>query len=118
MKTILIVDDEDNLRKLFTAELAEEGYIVVSAASGEEALAALGDTKPDLITLDIKMPGMGGMAALAAIREKAPHIPVIMLTAYPEFKSDFNLWAADAYIVKTSDLSELKKKVAFLLMDK
>ena len=114
-KKILIVDDEENLRALYEGELSDEGYKVVTASSGEEALEMLESERPDLVTLDIKMPGMGGIAALGAIRDKDPKLPVIMLTAYPEFKRDFDVWAADAYLTKTADLTELKAKVAFLL---
>ena len=114
-KKILVVDDEENLRALYEGELSDEGYKVVTASSGEEALAILESERPDLVTLDIKMPGMGGIAALGAIRDIDPKLPVIMLTAYPEFKRDFDVWAADAYLTKTADLTELKAKVAFLL---
>ena len=114
-KKILVVDDEENLRKLYEGELTDEGYAVVTASSGEEALAMLGSVKPDLVTLDIKMPGMGGIAALGGIRERNPKLPVIMLTAYSEFKKDFDVWAADAYLTKTADLTELKAKVKYLL---
>lgn len=114
-KKILVVDDEENLRALYEGEFSEEGYKVVTASSGEEAISMLESEMPDLVTLDIKMPGMGGIAALGAIRDKDPKLPVIMLTAYPEFKRDFDVWAADAYLTKTADLTELKAKVAFLL---
>ncbi len=114
-KKILLVDDEENIRDLYAAELAEEGYKVTTAASGEEALSLMERLRPDLITLDIRMPGMGGIEALREIRDKLPTVPVIMLTAYPEYKSDFDVWAADAYIVKSSDTAQLKERVKFLL---
>ena len=114
-KKVLVVDDEENIRALIEGELMDEGYEVLTASSGEEALIVFDSDAPDLITLDIKMPGMGGKAALSAIREKNPNVPVIMLTAYSEFKSDFDIWAADAYVTKSSDLSGLKSKVKYLL---
>jgi CheY-like chemotaxis protein len=113
-KKILLVDDEKNIRDLYAAELEDEGYTVTAASSGEEALGILDTLTPDLITLDIRMPGMGGIEALREIREKFPTVPVIMLTAYPEYKADFDVWAADAYIVKSSDTTQLKEKTAFL----
>ncbi|HEY3347899.1 MAG TPA: response regulator [Nitrospirota bacterium] len=115
MKKILVVDDEDNLRALFQGELADEGYQVVTARTGEEAVELVEKENPDLITMDIKMPGMGGIEALRNIREKHPSIPIIMLTAYSEFKNDFDVWAADAYVVKSSDLGDLKQKVRYFL---
>jgi len=115
-KKILVVDDEENLRNLLVSELAEEGYDVAEAKSGEEALLALTESGPfDLVTLDIKMPGMGGIAALREIREGTPAVPIIVLSAYSEFKSDFDVWAADAYVQKSSDLGELKKMIGYLL---
>jgi len=116
-KKILVVDDEENIRDLFKSELTDEGYDVVTAGSGEEGLAYFEREVPDLVTLDIKMPGIGGIAALRAIREKHPVVPIIMLTAYPEFKADFDVWAADAYVVKSADLSGLIEKVRFLLKE-
>jgi len=116
-KKILVVDDEENIRHLLADELTEDGYSVVAVGSGESALDALKADGPfDLVTLDIKMPGMGGIAALRAIREGTPAVPIIVLTAYSEFKSDFDVWSADAYVRKSSDLAELKKMISYLLM--
>ena len=116
MKNILVVDDEENLRHLFEGELSEEGYSVETARGAEEALVMIASRQPDLVTLDIKMPGMGGKEALRVIREKYPDIAVVMLTAFTEFKADFDLWSADAYVVKSSDLTELKTKIRYLLL--
>lgn len=115
MKKILLVDDEKNIRDLYETELTEEGYSVITAPSGEDALLLLKKVVPDLITLDVRMPGMGGIETLREIREKHPSVPVIMLSAYPEYKADFDVWAADAYLVKSSDTGPLKDKVRFLL---
>jgi len=114
-KKILIVDDESNLRELYRGELSEAGYDVETASTGEEALAMIEEAGPDLVTLDVRMPGMGGIATLREIREIDPEIPVIMLTAYPEYKSDFDVMAADAYVVKSSNVGPLLDKVKFIL---
>ena len=115
-KKILVVDDEENLRHLLSDELSEDGYAVTTVGSGEAALEALAKGGPfDLVTLDIKMPGMGGIAALRSIRENTPAVPIIVLTAYSEFRSDFDVWSADAYVRKSSDLTELKKMIGYLL---
>jgi len=114
-KKILVVDDEENLRRLFDGELSDEGYAVSTARDAETALAMMKEGVPDLVTLDVKMPGMGGKEALRAIRETYPTVPVVVLTAFPEFKADFDFWAADAYVVKSSDLTELKGKISYLL---
>jgi DNA-binding response OmpR family regulator len=108
MKRILVVDDEEGIRQLYKEELEEEGYEVELAERGEEALEKLSRSKPDLVILDLRMPGMGGLEVLERIREQDKDLPVIICTAYGEFKSDLTTWASDAYIVKSADLTELK----------
>jgi len=115
MKKILVVDDEESIRELYRAELADEGYEVDLAADGREALRRLDAFRPDLVTLDIKMPGIDGIEVLRRIREKDATIPVILVSAFGEFKQDFNTWASDAYIVKSHDPTELKETVRKLL---
>ena len=111
MKKILLVDDEDSIHLLYREELEEEGYEVHSALSGEEALAQLKVIAPDLVILDINMPGINGIDALRQIKEMNPNLPVILSSAYQEFKQDLATWASDEYIVKSSNLNELKAAV-------
>ena len=118
MKKILVVDDEENIRELYRDELSEEGYQVELADNGLQALSKFESFRPDLVTLDVMMPGMDGIEVLRRIREKNPSIPVLLLTAFGEFKQDFNTWASDAYIVKSADVSELKQTVRQLLEKK
>ncbi|MCX7991048.1 MAG: response regulator [Proteobacteria bacterium] len=117
-KKILVVDDEENIRILFKLGLEEEGYEVELAGSGQEALEKVKNFDFDLITLDIKMPGMSGLETLQEIRNlnKDKHIPVILCTAFEEFKQDFTSWASDDYIVKSHDLTELKRAIERLLV--
>ena len=115
MKKILVVDDEENIRLLYQEELEEEGYAVEVAAHGKEALDKLNTFRPDLITLDIKMPGMDGVETLQKIREAQRDLPVILCSAYGEYKQDLTTWASDAYVIKTSDLTELKDTIKTLL---
>jgi len=117
-KKILIVDDESSLRELYRGELTEAGYDVETASTGEEALVIIQEAGPDLVTLDVRMPGIGGIETLRGIREISPDLPVIMLTAYPEYKSDFDVMAADAYVVKSSNVGPLIDKVGFILGEK
>ena len=116
-KTIMVVDDEESVRFLYREELEEEGYRVITAQDGEEALRKVKSDRPDLITLDIRMPGMDGIEVLHRIREMDKEIPVIMSTAYGEYRHDFNIWASDAYVVKTANLDELKRNIRRLLGD-
>jgi len=118
MKKILVVDDEEGIRLLFKEELEEEGYEVDVAAGGAEALKKLRTAKPDLVTLDLKMPGMGGLEVLEQIRKEDKDLPVIICTAYGDYKRDLTTWASDAYIVKSSDLTELKGVIKGFLENK
>ena len=115
MKRILVVDDERNLLRLYEKELSEEGYQVLTASSGREALECLGGTTIDLVILDIRMPEMDGLETLRQIMESPSSPPLILNTAYSMYKDNFLTWAADAYVVKSSDLSELKTKTSEIL---
>jgi len=114
-KKILLVEDEESLRLLYEEELKAEGYEMVTAGNGKEALQQLEGIKPDLIILDIVMPVMDGMETLGRIMGKKRNIPIIIHTSYPGYREDFMSWAADAYVAKSSDLRELKDTVRDLL---
>ena len=111
----MVVDDEENIRFLYKEELEDEGFSVELAKNGEEALEKLPDFKPDLITLDIKMPGINGIEVLKRIREQDRELPIVLCSAYGEYKQDFTTWASDAYVVKCADLTELKTTIRRLL---
>ena len=96
---------------MYHDELTETGYEVILAANGKEALKQLDKAKPDLVILDIVMPVMDGMEALGRIIKKNRNVPIILNTAYSSYKDDFMSWGADAYVVKSADLGELKEKV-------
>lgn len=111
MKKILLVDDEESIHLLYREEMEEEGYEVHSALSGEEALDKVKIINPDLVILDINMPGINGIDVLRQMKEMNPKLPVILSSAYQEFKQDLASWASDEYIVKSSNLDELKAAV-------
>jgi CheY-like chemotaxis protein len=112
---ILVVDDEENIRFLFKEELEEEGYRVELASNGFEAIDKVKGTKFDVIVMDIKMPGMDGIQALNEIKNMIKEQPVILCSAYGEFKQDFSSWISDAYVVKSADTSELKQTIKNIL---
>ncbi|MBU0729175.1 MAG: response regulator [Proteobacteria bacterium] len=112
---ILLIDDEDSIHLLYREEFEEEGYEVHSALSAEEGIEKLNIFSPDIIILDINMPGMNGIDALRKIKGINPDLPVILSSAYQEFKQDLASWASDDYIVKSSNLDELKAAVKRLL---
>ena len=114
-KKILVVDDEKNIRLLLNEELTDEGYEVIMADNGETALKMIEEEKPDIVTLDIKMPGEDGLNILRKIREIEYDLPVIICSAYSVYKSDFSAVAADHYVVKSSDFDELKNKIKEIL---
>jgi CheY-like chemotaxis protein len=112
---LLIVDDEENIRFLFKEELEEEGYEVDVASNGLEALEKINGIAFDLVILDIKMPGMNGIQALNEIKNINKDLPVILCSAYGEFKQDFSSWASDGYVVKSADTKELKQTIKDIL---
>ncbi len=114
---LLIVDDDLNIQRLYKEELEEEGYDVVIASSGKDALEMFEKENPDIVTLDILMPDIDGISLLRKMKEQRPDIPIIMSTAY-DYRDDFAVWASEAYIVKSSDLSELKKTIEKLISEK
>jgi CheY-like chemotaxis protein len=115
-KKILLVEDEKILRMLYEEELGEEGFEVAAVKSGEEALQRLDKAVPDLIILDIVLPGIDGLETLAKIRERVNGTPrVILHTSHEKYQFDSKSRLADAYIIKSGDLSELKEKARQLL---
>jgi len=115
---ILVVEDEKAQRELYMMELTEEGYEVDQAENGAEAVAKTRNNDYDLIVMDIRMPEMDGIEALGKILSGSKKIPVIIYTAYSNYKSNFMTWTADAYITKSSNTDELKSKIAEILAKK
>jgi DNA-binding response OmpR family regulator len=117
-KSILVIDDNDDIRGLLSLVLQKEGYEVLEAAGGSEALIKINESKPDLILLDVMMPGLSGLEVLATIREsrekKISEVPVIMITAkstIDDIDAAIEL-GANSYIVKPFRPANLVEKVS------
>ncbi|MBI5115420.1 sigma-54-dependent Fis family transcriptional regulator [Candidatus Poribacteria bacterium] len=82
MSSILIVDDDSQLRQSFDRLLTEEGYEVRTAATGEAGIEAIREKTPDLVIMDVRMPGISGLEAFRAMRELDPKLPVVIMTAF------------------------------------
>ncbi len=118
MSQILIVDDEPNLRMLYRKELEDEGYEVIEAGSAEEGLRAFESQRPDLVVLDVRMPGMNGLEAMARILDRDRRIPIVLNTAYDSYRDEFTSWVADAYVTKGPDTADLMRTIKRLLEER
>ena len=110
--TILVVDDEPQLRRVMRATLSDLGYLVIEAKSGEEAIETLRRETPDLILLDLNMPGMGGLEACRAIRSGSD-VPIIVLTVRNAEQDKVQMLdaGADDYVTKPFSTQELLARI-------
>ena len=118
LEKILCVDDDFSLLCLYQEEFSETGYEVILARDGKEALSKFKEEKPQLVVLDIRMRGMDGIETLNALLDIDPQAQVILNTGYPQYKENFRTWAASAYVLKSSDMGELKEKIREVLKKK
>ncbi|MBD3219808.1 response regulator [bacterium] len=109
--TVLIVEDEAHLRVLYEHELRRNGFSTLAAADGRDCMDNLIFMDVDVVVLDLRMPGMDGVDLLSRIRGEDRSIPVIINTAYSQYAENYRTWAADAFVVKSSDVSELVETV-------
>jgi DNA-binding response OmpR family regulator len=115
MPAILVVEDDKNQRLLLEEELSEEGYTVLIATNGSDAVATITRAMPDLVVLDLAMPGMDGLELLGRLLGLNNQLPIIIHTAYSSYQDNFMSWAADAYVIKHGDLTELKDTIRCVL---
>ena len=112
MSELLIVEDDPSLRLLYQEEFQDEGYKVYVAASGEEAVKQFRSHPVDGVVLDIRLGGMNGLDVMRNLLEHRADLAVVLNSAYSTYKTDFASWSADGYVVKSSDISELKTAVS------
>ena len=117
MFNILVVDDDKNTRLLFKAVLEAENYTVLTAANGEEALAAMDTDHVDLVVLDVMMPKMDGYAFTKVLRENDNNLPILMVSAkqLPADKQKGFLVGTDDYMTKPVDETEMLLRIKALL---
>lgn len=115
MPKILVVDDEFSLRALYRDDLEREGYAVVTAGSGPEGILAIDREHPDLVVLDVCLPGMDGLDTMSRILDLNPTMPIVLNTAYSKYCHNFAAWSADACLVKKGDTSELRATIREIL---
>lgn len=120
-RKILVVDDEPGIRLLISLVLSRKNYAVTTASGGEEALAIVGREKPDLILLDLKMPGLDGVSTLRILRENpaTSRIPVILVTAVPQQpeKGPSPEDLSQGILTKPFDVAELERMVELIFRE-
>jgi YesN/AraC family two-component response regulator len=114
---LLIIEDNANQRTLYAEEFREEygKEAVKTASNAKVALKLIENEPPDVVILDLQMPGVDGIETLGMILDRNQKIKVIIYSGYSIYKQNFMTWAADAFLVKSSDLGELKDKVRELV---
>jgi DNA-binding response OmpR family regulator len=112
---ILIVDNEKETRHRCRQEFEAQGYEVITAQSGHDALRKLSSEPVDLVVLELVLKDGSGIDYLEKMVHAKRHLKFVINTANPTYKMDFHTWAADAYLTKSTDLSELKQTVDKIL---
>ena len=118
MKRIMLVEDDEHIQFLIKEELVENGYEVIIASDGVEAMSMLqaeGALSPDLIILDIRMPKMDGFETMGHILKSKIDSPIIIHSAYSGYKNHPLTMAADAYVVKSHNFTQLNEAISELL---
>lgn len=118
-RVILVVDDEESMRYFLEKTLRREGYRVLVAADGPEAIGLAQSEPPDLALLDVRMPGMDGVALMRALRATLPHLPVILMTGYGSVQSALHAMKQGAtdYLTKPFRVEAIRGKVAKVLSE-
>ena len=111
MATILLIEDRPNQRQLYQEELIDEGFEVITASNGTEGLELFDHHHADLVVVDILLPGINGIEVIEKMVARNPQLPIIVHSAYSSPSHDFITWFARSYVMKSSDLSELKYEI-------
>jgi DNA-binding response OmpR family regulator len=112
---LLLVEDEPAHLDFYRRLLAEDGHEVAEAHCGKDAITVAKSFCPSVVILDLVLPDMDGTEAIARLLSECGHPKIVINTCYESFRFDFRCWGADAFVVKSSDPSELRAKVRQLL---
>lgn len=115
---VLFVDDDAAQRQMYRRRLERAGYRVRLADSAEKAADEVRTSRPQVVVLDIAMPGRDGLSCLQELLDIEPAMPVIINTSYPTFTDNFLAWAADAYVQKTADAEPLLSAIEAAIRDR
>lgn len=117
MKSILIVDDQPGIRMLLEEVFSKEGFRTLTSGSGKEALGVFEAERPELVLLDMKIPGMDGIEILKRMKKDCEEVQVVMMTAYGELDliEEARTWGAVRHFTKPFDVFELRETVKKLL---
>jgi len=117
---VLVVDDEESMRYFLKKTLRREGYEVIEAADGPSALAAAASGPPDVALVDVRMPGMDGVALMRALRTTHTHLPVVLMTAYGSVENALAAMkhGATDYVTKPFRVDEIRTTVAKALAER
>jgi DNA-binding response OmpR family regulator len=117
MAKLLLVEDEPAHLDFYKRLLSEEGHEVLAASSGREAIKMAKRACPGVVVLDLMLPDMDGTEAIARLLAECGRLKIVINTCYECYRNDFRCWGADAFVVKSSDPSELKLRVREVLAD-
>lgn len=111
--TILVVDDQMGVRRLLFEAFQEEGYKVDMAANGPDALEKINQVRPDIVLMDMKMPGMSGLEVLREVKKQDKDLKIILMTAYGELEivAEAMALGVTEYVTKPFDINEVRELV-------
>jgi DNA-binding response OmpR family regulator len=115
MTHILVVDDDVSLLEYYALALTDENTTVDLASNGFQALTRVRERRPDVVVLDIVLPGMNGLDVMSEMLAYDRNLPIILNSAYESYRDHFMTWAADAYLTKSEDVTELKGTIRQLI---
>lgn len=115
MARLLLVEDEPAQLDFYRSLFESEGHDIRQATNGSEAIAAAKDFNPAVVVIDLLLPDMDGAEAISRILSECQKAKIVINTNYAHYRMDFRCWNADAFVIKSSDPSELVKVVRNVL---